>query len=232
MTNRFRVSAALLAAIAGGIVASSANAEIIATVSYDDLAGNFVSSGGGNGQFTATAVNTANLASAYEASRLTPAAGSASFEAGFVSNPFNPADFQISINVVNINATTASGTGHFTATDADGDTLDGDISGLWIFGGPGFIFFNGNLSNVLFADNGAADNTFDGTEAGDFGMSFPSPQPYFGSVVQLTFGGNNFFRTDFSDRATGGSMQVLPTPGSFALMGLAGLAVASRRRAR
>jgi hypothetical protein len=85
---------------------------------------------------------------------------------------------------------------------------------------------------VNFTDNGASDGTFDGTESGDFGMTFPSPQPFYGSVVQLTFGGNNFFQTSFQDRATGGSMQVLPTPGSFALMGLAGLAVASRRRVR
>jgi hypothetical protein len=146
MTNRFRVSAAVFAAIAGGIVASSANAEIIATVSYDDLAGSFASTGGGNGQFTAMAVNSANLASSYEASRLVPAQGSASFEAGFVSNPFNPADFTLSISVTNINATTASGGGSFTATDADGDTLVGNINGIWIFGGPGFIFFNGNLA--------------------------------------------------------------------------------------
>jgi hypothetical protein len=232
MTNRFRVPAAVLAAIAGGIVASSANAEIIATVSYHDLAGSFTSSGGGNGAFTAMAVNTANLASAYEASRLVAAQGNASFEAGFVSNPFNPADFAVNLSVVNINATTASGTGTFVATDADGDTMSGDMSGIWIYGGPGFIFFNGNLSNVVFSDNGAADGTFDGTESGDFGMAFPSPQPFYGSVVQLAFGGNNFFQSSFQDRATGGSMQVLPTPGSFALLGMAGLAVASRRRAR
>lgn len=231
MTNRFRVSAALFAALAGGIVAS-ANAEIIATVSYDDLAGTFTSTGGGNGSFTAMAVNTPTLASAYEASRLVPGLGTASFEAGFESNPFNPANFVISISVVNINATTAMGSGTFTATDVDGDTLSGDIAGLWIFGGPGFIFFNGNLSNVNFADNGAADGTFDGSESGDFSMSFPSPQPFYGSVVQLTFGGNNFFQTSFADRATGGSMQILPTPGSVALLGMAGLAVATRRRAR
>lgn len=228
MTNRFQVSAAVLAAIASGIVASSANAEIIATVSYDDLAGSFTSTGGGNGAFSAIA----GANSAYEASRLVPAQGSASFEVGFVTNPLNPADFVVNISVTAINANTASGVGHFTATDADGDTLDGDISGFWIYGGPGFIFFNGNLSNVVFADTGALDGTFDGTESGDFGMAFPSPQPYYGSVVQLTFGGANFFQTSFADRATGGSMQVLPTPGSFALMGLAGLAVASRRRAR
>jgi hypothetical protein len=232
MIKSFRVSAALLTAIAGGI-AAQANAEVIATISYDDLAGSYVQSSNPNvGQFTAVAVNTAQLSSAYEASRLVPGAGSASFEAGFVSNPLNPADFVLSISVNKLSGTLATGGGTFSATDRDGDTITGSINGVWTFGGPGFIFFNGNLSNVFYSDNGAADGTFDGTEAGQFGLNFPAPQPFVGSVVQLVFGQNNFFRDSFQDRATGGSMQIIPTPGSLALLGLSGMLVAGRRRGR
>jgi hypothetical protein len=232
MINRFRTTAAVLAALAGGAVAS-ANAEVIATVSYHDLAGTYVQGTNPNvGSFTAVAVNNASLASAYEASRLVPAAGTASFEAGFVSNPFNPADFQISLSVVKISSTMATGSGTFTATDKDGDTITGTMSGVWTSGGPGFIFFNGNLSNVTFNDNNAADNTFDGTEGGDFGMNMPAPAPYVGSVVQLVFGGSGFFAQSFADRATGGSMQIIPSPGSVALLGLGGMMVAGRRRTR
>jgi hypothetical protein len=231
MTKSFRVSAALLTAITGGI-AAQANAEVIATISYDDLAGSYVQSANPNvGQFTALAVNTASLQSAYEASRLVPGAASASFESGFVSNPLNPADFVLSVSVNKISGTAATGSGTFSATDRDGDTITGNINGVWTFGGPGFIFFNGNLSNVFYTDNGAADGTYDGTEGGQFGLNFPAAQPYVGSVVQLVFGQNNFFRSSFEDRATGGSMQIIPTPGSLALLGLSGI-VAGRRRSR
>lgn len=232
MTNRFRVSAAIFAAVAGSLV-GSANAEVILTLTYDDLAGSFTASAPRAGNFSAVAVNTGTLQSAGEVSRLGAGAGSASFEAGFVSNPFNPADFQLNINVAPLaNPNQASGLGSFTATDADGDTITGDISGTWAFGGPGFIFFNGSLNNVTLHDNGGADNSFDGTESGDFGMNYTAPQPYEGAIVQLVFGGSNFFRTSFADRATNINMQVVPTPGSVALLGLGGLAMASRRRSR
>lgn len=232
MTNRTRISALLLAAAAGGI-AASANAEVIYTLTYHDLAGSYVQSANPNvGQFTAAAVNTANLQSAYEASRLTPApTGQATFEAGFVSNPLNPADFVINLSVIKQSGTLALGSGDFSATDVDGDTITGTISGVWTFA-AGFLFFNGNLSNVTTNDNGAADGTFDGSEGGDFSINHPAPQPYSGSIIQLTFGQSTFFRNSFADRATGGSFQIVPSPGSAALLGLGGLVVATRRRAR
>lgn len=232
MTNRFSVSAAVLVALVGG-VAASANAEVIATMSYDDLAGSYTASSPTTGVFTAVAVNTGALQSSYEASRLIPGAGSASFEAGFQSNPFNPADFVISMNVVRINATLATGNGSFTATDRDGDTITGTISGNWVSVGSLFIAFNGSLSGVSFNDNGAADGTFDGTEGGDFALAFNAAQPFVGSMTQLiTRQGAGFFTASFSDKATGGAMQIIPSPGSVALMGLGGLMVAGRRRSR
>jgi len=232
MINRFRVSAVVLAAVAGSM-AASASADVIYTLSYHDLAGSYTQSANPLvGSFSAVAVNNANLQSAYEASRLDPApTGQAEFEAGFVSNPLNPADFQINVSVIKISGTVATGTGDFTATDRDGDVINGRISGVWTTAG-GFLFFNGNLSNVRLNDNNAADGTFDGTEQGDFSILHPAPQPFVGSNVQLTFGIGNFFRTDFSDRATGGTMQIIPSPGSMALLGLGGLAIASRRRGR
>ncbi len=234
MINRFRATAVIVA-LAGGAI-TSANAEVIATVSYHDLAGSYVQSSNPSvGSFTAVAVNTASLQSAYEASRLVPTSETASFEAGFVSNPFNPADFVISLSVNKVSSSLATGSGTFTATDRDGDTITGTMSGAWTFGGVGFIFFNGNLSNVVYSDNGPADNTFDGTEGGDFGMDFNAVPPFAGSVVQLVFGGagaSGFFTSSFSDRATGGSMQIVPSPGSIALLGLGGLAMVGRRRSR
>ncbi len=232
MTNRFRASAALLAALVGG-VAASANAEVIATVTYHDLSGSFAKTSTNTGNFTAVAVNTNNLQSAYEASRLVPAAGSAAFEAGFVSNPLNPADFVVNVSVTRLSNTLALGSGNFTVTDRDGDTITGDIiNGVWTSGGPGFIFLNANLTNVRFNDNGALDGAFNGTAGGSFLTSFVAQPPFSGSMTQLVFGASNFFTQSFSDRATGGSFQIVPSPGSMALVGIGGLMVASRRRGR
>jgi hypothetical protein len=233
MTNRFSVSAAVLVALVGG-VAASANAEVIATMTYDDLAGSYVQSSNPNvGTFTAVAVNTAALQSSYEASRLIAAAGDASFEAGFVSNPFNAADFTMSIAVTRVSGSLATGVGSFTATDRDGDTITGTITGNWVPVGSLFIAFNGNLSGVSFNDNGAADGTFDGSEGGDFALAFNAAQPFVGSMTQLiTSQGSGFFTRSFSDKATGGAMQIIPSPGSMALIGLGGLMVAGRRRSR
>jgi hypothetical protein len=233
MINRSRLSAAALAAIvAGGAV--SASADVILTLTYDDLAGSFAYVANRTGTFSAVAVNTAQLQSAGQVSRLVPGLGNASFEAGFATNPLSAADFGLTISVAPaVNPNQALGNGTFTATDNDGDTITGTISGTWVYGGPGFIFFNGSLTNVMLNDLGAADGTFDGSESGDFDMDFsPAVSPFEGAIVQLVFGGANFFTSGFADRATNINMQVVPTPGSVALMGLAGLTLVGRRRAR
>ena len=129
MTNRPRISALLLAAAAGGI-AASANAEVIYTLTYHDLAGSYVQSANPNvGQFTAAAVNTANLQSAYEASRLTPApTGQATFEAGFVSNPLNPADFVINLSEL-LRVIQFYNSGGYHCADTPAATEDGYVPG-------------------------------------------------------------------------------------------------------
>ncbi|MFZ4572968.1 MAG: PEP-CTERM sorting domain-containing protein [Phycisphaerales bacterium] len=217
-------------AVAGlAVAASLANADVVATFTYDDLAGNFAGSGG-NGVFTAVAVDTIALQSSGDASRLVPTEGDAVFEPGFVSGA-NPADFQISVTVAADSATHAFGAGTFIATDADGDTITGNIVGDWNLVGN-FLAFSGNISNVLLNDNGASDNAFNGTDASstDWSMALPGGPVFEGAIVNLVFGANDFFATAFESRATGVTAQIVPAPGVLALVGLGGLAAGRRRR--
>lgn len=221
MSIRSNVVVALLG-VAG--FTAAANADAIASFSYDDLAGSYV---GGN--FSAVAVDNATLQSSGEASRLVPTEGNSVFEPGFVS-ALNPADFSINISVVIDGVNHATGAGSFTATDADGDTITGNLAGEWNYVGT-FITFSGNMSNVFLNDNGASDNTFNGTDASstNWSMNLPGTAPFDGAIVTLTFGQASFFGASFENAATGVTAQILPAPGAAALLGL-GLTAAGRRR--
>jgi uncharacterized protein (TIGR03382 family) len=212
--NRLFLSVGVLGLLAG---ATSASAEVIASVTYDDLAGNFVSTGPGMGMFTARAVNTAQLQSTMTASRLVPVQSDAEFASGFVSAA-DPADIVISIAT---NTGTLAGNGSFVVTDVDGDTITGNISGSWANLGI-FLAFNGALSNVQF--NGG---TFNGN-LGSFSTLFAGGPPFDGAIVQLTTASGGF--GGINNSTTGGTLQIVPSPGALALLGLGGLAAARRRR--
>lgn len=225
MKNRSAFAAIAIAAVAGGI--SAANADIVVTFTYDDLVGSFNSTGPGAGNFSAIAGND----SAGEVSRIDGNPGSASFGVGFV-NGADASDFtlNLAVNVVIPNLL-GTGVGSFTSTDADGDTISGSISGDFIFDlVNGFIFFNGTLSNVFIADNGAQDDSFDGSQLGSFQISGMGAQPYEGALTQITFGASSFFTQNFSDAATGLTAQIVPAPGAVALLGMGALVAGRRRR--
>lgn len=199
------------------MAAASVQAEVIATVTYDDLDGNFAFTGPNAGVFTANAVDRVGRNSSMTASRLVPIQNNANFPAGFVSLP-DSSNLQI---VINTNTLTLHGIGSFVATDVDGDTITGDIDGDWANIAGIFMAFNGSLSNVLF--NGAVFNG----QAGSFGTSFFSAPPYDGAIVQLTTAAGGFAGIINSD--TGGDLQITPAPGTLALLGLAGFAGRRRR---
>lgn len=225
------MKSASLIACAGSLgFAVATRAEVIASFSFDDLAGSYSQSSASSGTFSAVAVDNMNLQTSGDASRLIPSEGNAVFEAGFVSGA-NPADFQITISVNIVGLNQATGTGSFTLTDADGDSMTGDISGDWVLVGS-FLAFSGNLSNIFLNDNGAADNTFNGTDGSstNWSTAFPGAQPFEGALVNLVFGATNFFSSNFSDRSTGVTAQIVPAPGALALLGLGGMAAARRRR--
>jgi uncharacterized protein (TIGR03382 family) len=201
--------------------------DVLVSMRYDSLAGSYNSA---LQQFNAHAVDTAALRTTGAVSRLVPVTGTALFQPGFVSGP-DLADFVINISVVGVGPV-RSGSGTFVSKDRDGDMIAGDVAGTWVYGGPGFIFFNGTLSNVFVVPSGTEPQnaTFDGSSSGSWNLALPAPMPYEGAIVQLVFGAPSFFDADFTDRATGVNIQLVPAPGAMSLMGLGALAMFRRRR--
>lgn len=215
-----------IAAVAG--MASVANADVLVSLTYDDLAGSYDNT---LQSFTAAAVNNAFLQSSGDTSRLVgPVTGNALFDAGFVSLA-SFSDFRLTCSVNPTGPFTATGGGTFTATDINGDIITGDLAGNWGRPAPGFIFFNGALSNVrLLSTASGANGRFEGDAGGSWDMNLsPAVSPYTGALVQLVFGGSTFFTSDFSNRAVGVTAQIVPAPGAIALVGLAGIAGLRRR---
>ncbi|GJQ29840.1 MAG: hypothetical protein HBSAPP03_17240 [Phycisphaerae bacterium] len=216
-----KVSSAIVAA--GLFMTAGAVAQPIASATYFDLSGNW-----DGAMFHAYAASAPGLMSSGSVARLVAPIGTADFEPGFVAAA-NPADFHLMLNYIPSGPGFGLGFGTFMITDADGDSISGNVNGLWIDDSantPGQVFFNGALSNVVFTGG-----TFNGTLAGAFSTLFGGTPPYDGAITQLYLSPpGNFFTSVFSDVNTGVTMQILPAPGAAALMGLGGLLVARRRR--
>ncbi|MFZ4572967.1 MAG: PEP-CTERM sorting domain-containing protein [Phycisphaerales bacterium] len=217
-----------LAAIAGGLCASVASADVVlVSMTFDDLAGSYSTA---TSTFTASAVDTARLRTSGDVSRLVDAEGTSTFSPGFVSQA-DQGNFVMSVGVGALAFDgTRAGSGVFTTTDADGDTIVGAINGTWRNLGLGFIAFDGVLSQVFVNDNGAQDGTFNGSNGGAWDLDLPALEPYRGALVQLVLGANGFFAQNFSNRATGVTAQIVPAPGAMALVGLGMIAAGRRRR--
>jgi hypothetical protein len=170
-------------------------------------------------------------------------AGTANFNAGSWNkgSPATKEDLLIQMAITNITTTTATGSGTFAIKDIQGDTLSGNLDGAWakakkydIHGNWTGLYldkgiFNGSLTNVTFA---SVDNTFDG-HSGSVSMIFTEPQPWDGTLVELTTTGAWFTSPTTgavrSFDAKGGSIDAtvvpVPVPAAF-LLGLLGMSVA------
>lgn len=215
-----KVLAAGLVAAVGGV----ASAEVILSYGYTDLNGSFDA---GSGQFSAVA----GALTAGDVTRIAPTAGTANFDDNFAGRSAF-ANVVINISVFNKVGNVADGVGTFVITDEDGDQLVGDIIGTWINGLNG-IYFNGDLSNVDFV-NVSGDTTFDGTDGGSFETDLPGDPPYIGAYVQLFLrqGTGGFFTRDWSDISVQAAGEIVPSPGTAALLGLAGVTAIGVRRRR
>jgi MYXO-CTERM domain-containing protein len=211
-------------AVAGAlaVVAGSASAAPILSFGYTELAGSYDS---GSGAFAAVAVDDGALSTAGDVSRLAAPGSTANFNAGFVSRS-SFADVVLNLDVTNVSGGSADGAGSITLTDDDGDTFTADVTGTFTDGGSGFYFFTGLLANASFSGS-----SFDGTDGGSFSTDLPGDPPYDGALVQVYLdGAGGFFTHDFSGVSVQADGEIVPTPGSLALIGLAGLTTARRRR--
>ncbi|MBX3317459.1 MAG: hypothetical protein KF902_11425 [Phycisphaeraceae bacterium] len=212
--------------LAAGLLATAANAGVVATYGFTDLAGSYDSA---TGIFRAVATDNANYATSGDVTKIGAPTATAEYAFGFTSRSgFANAVFEIAVTMNN--GLTAMGSGSFTITDDDGDTITGLISGMWINGGSGYVYFNGSMSGVTFNDNGAADSSFDGPDGGGFSFPLTQLNNEVGAIVGLFIKPGTFFGGSFRDRPTQIDGQILPTPGSLALVGISGLALARRRR--
>ncbi|UYV13165.1 MAG: PEP-CTERM sorting domain-containing protein [Phycisphaera sp.] len=211
----------LIAAAGIAATAAVANAQAILTFGFTEVDGSFTAS---DGSF----LGSSNASTSGDVTRLSAPGGTAVFEPGFAG--VGASDFSFDIDVMITGAGTADGSGTFTITDVQGETLSGDLDGDFIELAPGVIAFNGLLSGVQFNDL-SGDGTFDGPTAGSFSTDLPGTAPYDGALVQLFLDGSGgFFDADFTGISTQVSGVVIPAPASLALLGLGGLAAARRRR--
>ncbi|MBX3380058.1 MAG: hypothetical protein KF805_08170 [Phycisphaeraceae bacterium] len=222
---------ALVAAAAAGTVSVAQAATTLVTFGYNNLQGTYTAAGANAGNFSAVAVDqgVGGLQTDGSVSRLVPGAGQSKFAAGFKSLA-TFADFSINISFARINATSGTGAGSFTATDALGNTVSGSLAGVWSLQPTIGIAFNGTLSNVNITPNA----TFTGTDGSstNWNTNLPSPAPYTGALTQLIFNGGAFFTdVDMQNVATQVSGQIVPSTGTLALFGLGGLVAGRRRRA-
>lgn len=220
---------ALVAAAAAGTV-SVANAATLVTFGYNNLNGNYAAVDANSGTFTANAVDqgVGGLQTDGSAARLVPGAGVSKFAAGFKSLG-SAADFGITLSFNRLSGTAGTGAGSFTVTDAVGNTISGNVSGVWVLQPTIGIAFNGTLSNVVITPNA----TFKGTDPSstNWSTNLPYAAPYSGALTQLVFNSTNFFESSFQGIATQTQGQIVPSAGSLALLGLGGLVAGRRRRA-
>jgi hypothetical protein len=151
--------------------------------------------------------------------------------------------FLVSMAIDNISAATADGAGSFAIVDIQGDIVGGDIRGSWVRMGDAGVFI-GTLTNVTYTS--VADDMFDG-HSGNASMIFSAPQPWDGTLVELTAGGAWFTlgssATLHSFDVKGGSAEAMiegltpgtttgiPAPGAFVL-GLLGAGILGLGRRR
>ncbi len=212
----------VLGILTAASITAAGSAEVILSYTYSDVSGSFDV---GSGLYTAVA----SSQTSGDVTRLDGAAGTAEFNAGFAGTSM--ADFVMTINVTNNNGFTADGTGSFTVSDTNGDTVTGEIVGTWMKGAFGTVFFNGQLNNVTVNDN-SGDGSFDGATAGSFSTDFSGyNSPFQGAIVTLYIHSASAFLTkSFSGVPALVSAEIVPAPGVLALALASGLVAIRRRR--
>jgi len=218
----------LTAAVASAATIASADVAI-STFTFSDLASEYTTQDGQSGFFTARAA----ADTSGDVTRVTsPGSGqTAEYASAFSTDDSSMADVVFQMDVSNITTNTAEGDGTFSIMDLDGDSITGDLEGMWsrAFSGAPVLFFNGTLSNVVFDD--AGDGLFEGTDGAGFELTnFLLNNDFSGGLVQVSFGLDTFFDESFEGFNSQFSGTVVPTPGAAAILLAAGGMISRRRK--
>ena len=218
-----------VAVLAMVFLATTSTAQPIFDFGFHSLDGDF----DGVSSFTANAT-AVSLGGPYNSdgyvNRVVAPMGSVNFAPGFVTGA-GMEDYNMSMTIGAITATTATGAGSLTITDVDGDTITADVSGTWSTPGGPFASFSGLLSNVMLNEN--TDGVFEDAGAGSISMDFDARQlePYNGAIITLFTG--SWFSSAFSNQDTlvNATVIAIPAPAALVLGGLGlGLVGLVRRR--
>lgn len=226
MNKKFLGAVCGVLALVGGVAVAQ---DPIVTFGFTDLDGDFVYNQNNNtGSFTAVASSLASggpFATSGDVTRVLPVTGTAQFDTNFIDQA-DSGNFALNMNISNITNTTAFvANGAFTITDANGDTITGNLTGNWARLGGVFGSFAGTMDNIAF-NNTSGDGTFDGSDGGSFSMLFPGGPFYDGAIIVLETG--SWFKESFEDTDTQVEASILiPAPGAV-LLGVLGLAMVNR----
>jgi len=229
---RNTMSAVIALAAAGS--AQAGVAELVASFGFTDLNGSYLGTTN-DGTFTATAAGAGAASTAGDVTRLLGGVSqTAEFDADFADDA-DESGVLINISVEEMGSEIV-GSGSFEITDADGDTIAGEITGEWLLGPFGFVFFNGMIESAAFASDGDTDAAgapealeFDGPSGGSF--SFADILGNLNGAFSLLFNEGDAFTGNFEGASVQGDGLLIPGPGSAAIAGLGVLVAARRRRA-
>lgn len=141
---------------------------------------------------------------------------------------YTSGDFSLSMTVDNIDniAHSATGTGEFTLTDIDGDTITGEISGNWALIG-GYTTFSGDLTNVQWSTDDGFFNGDSGSDDAAVPLDLVTLPPWDGQMINLTINHEAWMMlpSGWGGKIKPGTIfAVVPTPAAV-LLGILGLGV-------
>jgi hypothetical protein len=201
------------------------------TFSYSDLSASFNNA---SRAFGAVAVSNATFQTGGDVSRVDALPGTATFTTGF--RGVSAADISVQMTIGTtfvpdlLGRNTVAGTGGFTITDTDADTITGTVSGIWTDLGNGFDSFQGLINTATINVLGGGDNANFNGVSGSFSYAALPLVGLTGSLVQLQLTNNIFFNSDFSNVSSQTSGILVPAPSVLTLLGIGGLVAARRRR--
>lgn len=230
-----------LVAVAGiAASATTASASAVFSWAFNNLSGSFNRNVGPTsaellGTFTASA-SAGNLQSSGSFARNLAPITQATFRPGFLTLDAG-ANVSLVVTVENPFATTATGTGTLVLSDSSttSDTVTANFTGSWTVLPGGGVFFN--ASNVSYTiSNPSGDSRIDGSNGTFANLTGFLNQNLPGVLNQLFLDLSaptsiaQAFGSSFDNVATTATGQIIPAPGSIALLGLGGLVAVRRRR--